>query len=265
MSDQPLPDNVHAVMRAHVLQALESDQAGEPELFQLFFDFCHYRLAFLKQRVRERLGTNIVAGPFQGMRFDIGPVGSCLLPKLLGTYEQELHPVIRKAVRRGYKRIINLGCAEGLYAVGFKRLMPDTEIIAVDILPEARAKCQAMAELNGVELVISDGLAHSDLARLCTPDTLIWSDIEGAEEDLLDPEAVPALKTTDMVVELHETAIEALPPRYKASHDVKLLMPGVHGFAWPGFLDDVSDIDLALLQWEMRYGPLPWAVMTSKA
>ncbi len=66
------------------------------------------------------------------------------LQQMLGCYEQQLHPVWMNATRRGYEAILNIGCAEGYYAVGLARLMKGARVIARDTNAAAQA---AMAEL----------------------------------------------------------------------------------------------------------------------
>jgi protein-L-isoaspartate O-methyltransferase len=53
--------------------------------------------------------------------------------KLLGAYEHSLHDVLLKPVSRQPDPIINVGCAEGYYAVGLARLLPDATVYAFDI------------------------------------------------------------------------------------------------------------------------------------
>src|ERR1700686_4848787 len=62
----------------------------------------------------------VQSGPFKGMRLSDqttwgdGDLGA----KILGCYEQELWPHLEGARRGAYRRVINVGCAEGYYAVG---------------------------------------------------------------------------------------------------------------------------------------------------
>ncbi|MDP6095842.1 MAG: hypothetical protein QGG67_07640 [Gammaproteobacteria bacterium] len=67
----------------------------------------------------------------------------CFIPKLLGCYEQELHHVANSIAETGYKNVVNIGCAEGYYAVGLTRLLPEEiKTYAYDINPEARRICK---------------------------------------------------------------------------------------------------------------------------
>src|SRR3990167_7614490 len=95
-------------------------------------------------------GLTILQGPFAGMSYLRAATEGALAPRLLGTYESELHPHIEAFARQGFETVIDVGCAEGYYAVGLARLMPDATIYAYDIKPEARAACEALAETNGV-------------------------------------------------------------------------------------------------------------------
>jgi hypothetical protein len=55
--------------------------------------------------------------------------------KFLGTYEQELHGVIEKAMESHPKFVLNIGCAEGFYAVGLAIRLNDAQVFAADSDP----------------------------------------------------------------------------------------------------------------------------------
>jgi hypothetical protein len=50
-------------------------------------------------------------------------------PKFLGTYERELHRVIERAIWRRPKYVLNIGCAEGFYAVGLAIRLNDAQVL----------------------------------------------------------------------------------------------------------------------------------------
>ncbi|MFZ5437970.1 MAG: hypothetical protein ACOZAK_02865 [Patescibacteria group bacterium] len=53
-------------------------------------------------------------GPFKGMQYtEPKSIGSEFFPKLLGSYEKELHSLIKKICSTKYEQIINIGSAEG--------------------------------------------------------------------------------------------------------------------------------------------------------
>ena len=56
----------------------------------------------------------VANGPFKGMRYAAAQsVGSALLPKLLGSYESELHGALEEMFVRKYTTVVDIGCAEG--------------------------------------------------------------------------------------------------------------------------------------------------------
>ena len=90
-------------------------------------------------------------GPFAGMRYPAAEsVGSALFPKLLGSYEQELHPWVERLCHNHYTEVVDVGCAEGYYAVGLALRLPGARVYAFDVSPHAMRRCADMARLNGV-------------------------------------------------------------------------------------------------------------------
>ena len=72
--------------------------------------------------------SRVLNGPFQGMNFHSAASEGCLVPKLLGCYEQPLHPFLEAAFARDYDVVLNIGSAEGYYAVGLALRMPGARI-----------------------------------------------------------------------------------------------------------------------------------------
>ena len=58
--------------------------------------------------------------------------------------------------------------------------------------------------------------------------TLVFCDIEGAEDALLDPDKRPALRKMDLIVELHECfqpdIARKVCARFAASHDIAMVL-----------------------------------------
>src|SRR5438105_426555 len=69
----------------------------------------------------------VLDGPFRGLRYpSASSLHSGLLPKLLGTYEAELHGPIEHLLKsRTYGAVVDVGAAEGYYAVGFALRCPE--------------------------------------------------------------------------------------------------------------------------------------------
>ena len=64
-------------------------------------------------------------GPFAGLQYpELTAVGSALYPKLLGSYQREIQGWIEEICAAGYSEIVDVGFAEGYYAVGLARRLP---------------------------------------------------------------------------------------------------------------------------------------------
>jgi len=143
-----------------------------------------------------------------GMRYLRRATGSAFLPKIVGTYELEILPAIHDTIRRQPDVIIDVGAAEGYYAVGLATRLPNVRVIAYDIYRPARHMLRTLAKLNGV-------LDRIDIRGQCTPETLekdvgsaqrpvIICDCEGYEDDLLQPTPSSNLNRASLLVEMHE-------------------------------------------------------------
>jgi hypothetical protein len=150
----------------------------------------------------------VLSGPFKGMRYGDFSHNSALIPKLLGTYEADLHGWIGEAVAAGYDAVINIGCAEGYYAVGFAYADPATEVVAVDISSVALDMLSKLAALNGLQdrVRVADVRTPAELESLLRRyrRPLLFIDIEGAEDDLLDIRRAPSIASADMIIETHD-------------------------------------------------------------
>jgi hypothetical protein len=79
-----------------------------------------------------RYSDRIQSGPFKGMHFTTRSVSAGWSPKLLGCYEEEVQPLLERVLNRGYRQIVNIGAAEGYYAVGLALRIPDAEVWVFD-------------------------------------------------------------------------------------------------------------------------------------
>lgn len=209
----------------------------------------------------------VAAGPFAGMRYPVQASEGGRAPRLLGAYEASLQSVIETVIARAYRQVVDIGCAEGYYAVGLARRMPDAVIHARDSDPAARALCGDLARANGVEARVRIGaeVAHADLSLCASAPTFILCDIEGGEGTLLDPAKAPALTQADILVEVHEGMrpglLAALSDRFQPTHRVTRIARSLRPDLLPDWAEDLSDLDRLLLLWEWRASPTPWLWM----
>jgi hypothetical protein len=170
----------------------------------------------------------VLAGPFAGMRY-IRASGSGLLPKLVGSYESELHGAVLESLGRGYEVVVNVGSGEGYYAVGYARCLSQAVVHAFDADPLARQRLGMMATLNGVAARVRIGgfCSPASLQSLLGGRCLVVCDCEGGEGELLDPERVPALRGADILVEMHDfidpSISRTLLARMDGSHEIQVL------------------------------------------
>jgi hypothetical protein len=148
----------------------------------------------------------IQSGPFVGMKYINKPLNSALIPKLLGSYECNLHAQMEAIISQGWRSIVNIGAGEGYYAVGLALRMPQLHVLAFEATPAARQLCGEIALLNNVQdrITIAGESTLQNLRPLAAEHPLILCDCEGGELELLDPEAVPGLRNCEMLIELHD-------------------------------------------------------------
>lgn len=169
-------------------------------------------------------------GHFKGMKYINRSSGSALLPKILGSYEEPIQNWIGEIISGGkYSNILDIGCAEGYYACGFAMKMPKANIIGYDTDSEARANSNEMRCLNNLKNVeIRSTCTHSELNEMSGSGTLIFCDIEGFEDVLLDPKLVPNLKAVDLLVELHDFIVPGVTnkmiERFYLTHTMRIVV-----------------------------------------
>lgn len=103
------------------------------------------------QLVRDKLGETVLSGPFRGLILPGVPVTWDSRPKIVGCYEEELHPALEELIAHGFRTIVNVGCADGYYTVGMGLRCPDAAVVGCDIASDHRARCAETARANGVE------------------------------------------------------------------------------------------------------------------
>ncbi|TXN60386.1 hypothetical protein FV228_23350 [Methylobacterium sp. WL18] len=216
-------------------------------LYKIAPDFMRLRAARIRRKInyeifrdrqtssRKSLFDNrdikILSGPFAGLRYIDEITWGPIEPKWLGTYEFELHPILRDIIASSYNEIVDVGSAEGFYSIGLAWKCPSSTVFAFDVDPISREQQRRLASLNGVEnLVIRKFCKNEDLQKLISDKTLVICDIEGHEIDLLNIDLTPRLKNADILVELHNTATRSMldiekeiTNRFLKSHSIAVI------------------------------------------
>ena len=219
----------------------------------------------------------VLNGPFKGMKFPtIDIKESTLASKIVGSYESELHGVVEHICSTPYQEILDIGCAEGYYAVGFAKRIPEVTVHGFDIDEYSRSVCMEMSRVNGVGDRV---VLHAE----CTPETLrtypfkqktlVMADCEGYELTLFDETTLENLRNCDLLIELHENAIDGVTStilsRFAPTHHIHLIStkdkPTVHYENMDGLSQE--DYKAALCDHRGEIGKvifMEWAWLTSK-
>jgi hypothetical protein len=164
----------------------------------------------LALKVANQFDYTVQGGLFGGMQYTRAAVLTRhATPNLLGTYERQLYPLLQEAAIR-CDFIVDIGSAEGYFAVGLARLTKKP-VIAFDVNGSERQIVREMAALNQVShlVTISDWCSSARLMDLVSGKrALVFCDIDGGEFSLFTSDTVRALNLCDAFIELHGTPQE---------------------------------------------------------
>lgn len=263
-----------SALRANVAQLVRQmmqswpPQPGAGELNNLLRLMGRWRSQMLANTYMTHHGTTIHGGPFAGMAYVSSATEGALIPRLLGTYESELHPHLSAFFAEGVDCVIDVGCAEGYYAVGLARMAPEVTVYAYDIDERARNACAELAAKNGVaeRVIIGGEFAPDGFEAFAGRRPLVMVDAEGAEVDILQPEHSPSLAGMNVIVETHgPEPLRVMMERFSPTHDILMVEQQPKLFDMPPWLQGLTHLDQLLAVWEWRGIPTPWLVMRPKA
>jgi len=181
--------------------------------------------------VRQQTQGVVWSGPFRGMRYIDYSFCSALMPKLIGIYEKELHAVVEDLIAWRPDVVVDIGAAEGYYAVGLARRLPESRVVAFEADEGARRQLSELAGLNRCPNIEVQGLATpASLSSAVADDgrkIAVVCDCEGAELDLLSPGEVAWQRRAFVICELHDFLRpgieEALVARFRPTHRLSLI------------------------------------------
>jgi hypothetical protein len=188
-----------------------------------------------KRAVRQLFGKRaprILAGPFQGMQYPNRVVWGPIPPKWYGSYECELHEVLESVIALKPRAILDIGAADGYYAVGMAKRLPESDVYAYDTDPISRLQTKTLAKLNQTSVEARGFCTAAEMTqRIIADSTFILCDIEGHEMQTLDPVSVPKLSGAHILVEMHGTVKSAqlnafeLMERFGNTHRGTIILP----------------------------------------
>ena len=217
-------------------------------------------------------GGRVASGPFRGMRYLNRSMEGAVCPKILGTYEKELWPILGEVLEGNYQTMINVGCAEGYYAVGLAVRLPAARMVCFEAQTSKHHLIRELARHNAVEDRLDvRGICTLPLLRDClrtAQNPVILCDIEGNERDLLDPASIPQLVETDLLVELHDRIVpgvsEHVRRQFEDTHEIVAISTRPRTqLDWPESVKTSSRHWRECLT-EAREGPMQWFWMRSR-
>jgi hypothetical protein len=220
----------------------------------------------------ETYGTVVQGGPFEGLTLVPADVGRILDPvgKLVGSYEAELHRIIEEAIRLAPPLFINLGSADGYYAVGFARRSSATRVHAFELAPSARRLCRRSARANGVadQITLHRRASARSLTQLPLRNSVVLCDCEGAELDIFTDDIIPQLRSTLVVIELHEAArpgvSTAIRQRFRASHTCEIQRARPRDIQQYPILQHLRESERSAALNELRSDGLEWGIFSPR-
>lgn len=227
----------------------------------------------LSKHIRNITNGRVYYGPFKNtyisekFLWGDGDVSS----KLMGLYEQQLFPYIESVINAEPDLVLNIGCAEGYYGVGFANRLPNSKVVMVDVNAAFSSIIDENINnnnLSNVEVIFDS--SHNTINRYInqSKNPFIFMDCEGAELHLLDKNYVERLKYTTIIVETHDfsnsTITETIKSRFSNTHDVEVISSSSSKNMNIDIIKNLSDVDKMLLWSEWRPCEMHWLYLTPK-
>ena len=227
--------------------------------------------------IARQTSMRVQSGPFKGMLLshDKSWGDGDLAPKLLGTYEQELHDAVFRLASKKYGAIVDIGSAEGYYAVGLARLFRSTKVFAFDVDARALSALARNAQINGVSVEVGGICSAEQLITLAHEyqSILLVSDCEGFEVELFGNSdhqlrMQEALQYSDLIIECHDfvnpvsTAL-CYAVFGRSHHIMNIFSGGRNPSAFP-FLGSITEVERWMAVCENRPCVMNWTVCESR-
>ena len=173
---------------------------------------------YVSERILKHAKGIVQKGPFKGLKYiDEAHVGF-VCHKVSGTYEKEIQHIIYDELNKKYDAIIDIGSAEGYYAVGMAKFSKALKIISFEGSERGRKLQFKLARLNQVDSKI-EIFEYCEKEQLLEQmikyrDVFIICDVDGFELALLDNLFVPQLNTSTMLIECHNHCFDEMENRF---------------------------------------------------
>ena len=195
-----------------IRQTVRSTSMFVAQRFGLQPDLVQHRYS-LGRKLSSDFDHTIRYGPFRGTRlipdsrWSAADRGSMLL----GLYEQEVLEQLQR-LSKGRRVLVDVGAADGYYAVGALRSGLFEHVVCFEIDPDGRRIISEQARGNGVSrsvTILGEATKHFfDEAKKAydfdTPEAVILMDIEGGEFSALSEAVLQQVSGASLIVEIHD-------------------------------------------------------------
>ena len=227
--------------------------------------------------LKDRYNLVIAYGPFKGMMLseDVWWSKSDLITQTLGIYEEHVLDKLIYFSNKGAKSFIDIGAADGYFAVGmaFSKTYPEVHAFEIDPKGQEYIKENATRNLCSDAVNVYGEANIASLKKLINKEfkSTLLIDIEGAEYDLLNNEMLSLLAGNYIICELHPWLInngyelqKDLLERASQKFNLELIMRESYApNLFPEF-NDLSDEERLVAVGEGRAKNMQWLVLTPK-
>jgi hypothetical protein len=176
----------------------------------------------------------VLQGPVTGLRYrNFEALGSAFFPKLVGSYEAELHSDFERILRNPPRLLIDIGFAEGYYLIGLGRRLPETKLVGYDINDQAHQVCEDLADLNDIapnRLSLHSAATFDSLKRYLPAPALVICDCEGFEATIFNSQHLNLWAQSNLVIECHDFLVSGITKTLSAmlseTHQVNVIHSG---------------------------------------
>ena len=228
-----------------------------------------------RQILEEKYGLVVAHGPFKGMKLskDVWWQKNDRITQILGIYEKHVLERLRLFSMQGANRFVDIGAADGYFAIGMAYSKMYSKVFAFEIEKLAQDMIKENAIRNRCSDVVSVfGEAHySSLEKLVSDGikTTLLIDIDGAEYRLLDEKMLSLLSNCYLICELHPWMVDngyylqnKLLETARKIFKIELIKRENYSPNIFSELDDLSDEVRLIAVGEERAKNMEWLVLT---
>jgi len=173
--------------------------------FKLNSYFINEYILKLDLNESKKYNNTVYKGPFKGLKID--NYHKRKLNILLGNFEYDVQRLLYNfAEEKKYSTFINIGGADGFYAVGMLKTGFFKNVIVFETLEKYRKRIKKNLERNNLKGLNIKGHCDSESLNLIldsNPSSLILCDIEGGEFSLFTDKILKKLSKSTLIIEIH--------------------------------------------------------------